>query len=136
MEGLSVLFGFAVIVVSVSNVLKSLVKIKFPEAKVGLIFAIICGMLVSIPYGKGIFNIILGVEYAECLFPLVMQYVDLIFTGFLLTMGSKIGTDLFDVIKGKQPDTTHVVNKVVVEDNDMDKFVDQVKDMQNRNTLK
>ena len=102
-EYIGLIVFFAIYVLSSSNVLKMATKVYFPNIKIGAILAIVFGLLLSISYGSGLANMLFDVNYSETLFPKVFQVVDLILSGLLYTLGSKIATDFLEklTIKGK-----------------------------------
>ncbi len=95
---LTLILFYAIYVVASSNVVKASVKVYFPNLKVGALLAMVFGILLSVSFGKGMANMLFDIDYKTVLMPMTFQVTDMVMSGLLYTLGSKIITDFFGVL--------------------------------------
>jgi hypothetical protein len=84
-----VFIAMALLSYSATEVIKAVVNVYFPNLKIGMILALVFGILFSFGYGIGLVSAVSKVEYSTVLIPYLFMVVDLIGTGAILSLGSK-----------------------------------------------
>jgi len=94
--------AFSATVTMSSEVLKNLIKIYFPNVKVGLILAVGFGLATSLTYGTGLLGGMFGIEYTTAWYEFGFRLVDLIMSGLIYSLSSKAIVTLWERGQGKE----------------------------------
>lgn len=105
----TILLAMAVMVYTSTEVIKGVINVYFPQVKIGLLMALILGILFDLGLGIGVIGGIFKVEYTKTFIPYLTMGVDILTTGAILSMGSKginmimekMGLDLAGSIEAK-----------------------------------
>ena len=86
---LKVFLYMAVLVFTATEVIKGVVNVYIPKVKIGLLLALVLGILFDLGLGIGLVSFLGEIEYNSTMIPVLFQGVDILTTGAILSMGSK-----------------------------------------------
>lgn len=98
---LMMFMAFSATVTMGSEVLKTLIKLYFPNLKIGLLIAVSFGLALSLTYGTGLVGGLFGIDYGTAWNETGFRIVDLVLSGFIYGLSSKAIVTLWERANGK-----------------------------------
>jgi len=88
----------AVAVYMGTEMIKGVVNVYAPDLKIGLLLAMILGVLFTLGLGSGLVAVLAKLEYNKVMIPVLFRIVDILTTGAILSGGSKGLNTFFEKI--------------------------------------